>query len=200
MAFTALERILQTERLRQRAAQQGGFSIPALLERKADPSEGLFLASNMRGGFLVTRPSKDGVVRFGYSCVPVGTDDTLLKALVANLAITAETENWSNRCTSIQDGLAQLQAFGYRPYAITLSPSLLPSVLPDVSVEDAWSRMRADSQVAEIDETLILLADLPEGWACITAHPSLLGVYTRIGDYVGVLLSRANTSIVVVRP
>ena len=198
MALTALERILTTERLRQRAAKQGGFSVPALLERKADSFDGPFFASTMRGSFLPTRISKEGFVRFGCAPLPVGGEAGLLRVLCSTLRATSQQEGWANRCTSIEMAVSCMHSFGYEPHHVVVGPSLLSVVAPDVSLVEAQNRMQAGSKVALFDGIPILLADLPEGQALITSHPNLLGVYTRVGDYVGVLLQHADKAVVVV--
>jgi len=43
-----------------------------------------------------------------------------------------------------------------------------------------------------------LMADLPPSMAFVATAPALVGVYTRIADYLGLLLFRADRAIVAV--
>lgn len=197
MAFTALERLLATERVRQRAARQGGFSIPALGERAADSTDGPFFVTNMRGTFLPTRPSREGVVRYGFSLVPVGHDDALLVELHRSLS---SRSNWAGRCTNVQEAIHRLQANGMEPHTIIASPTLLAEITPglDVSLDAAWARMRAQSEVAVVSGVTVLLADLPARAGFVAAMPALVGSYTRTGDHLGVVIQRADQALMVV--
>ena len=200
MAYTALERIFSTERVQQRAARHGGFSVPALHERSVEATNAPFLASNMRGTFVRTRPSKQGFVRFGFSSVPVGDDDLLLAELFRSLLQCSTQEEWGNRCTDVKDAVARIQSYGMAPYAVTLSFDTLETVLPDVSLEDARTAMAQGSQVAEIEGVRVLVADLPSKTALVTALPVLTGVYIRTGDYVGVMAQKVDQTIILVTP
>ena len=197
MAFTALERLLATERVRQRAARQGGFSLPALGERAAAPTDGPFFVTNMRGTFLPTRPSREGIVRYGFSPVPVGQDDLLLVELNR---VLSSRPNWSGRCTNVQEAIHRLQANGMEPHAIVASPKLLVEITPglDVSLDDAWAAMRARSEVAVVSGVTVLLANLPERAGFVAAMPALVGSYVRTGDHLGVVLQRADQALMVV--
>lgn len=173
--FPALSRIFIPERHRQRAAPVG-FSVPAMsevfLESEAQP----LLASNMRNGFVLTRLSRDGVGRMGFSECPVADEDDLLVALVAALRATILRECWSNKTSSIEDGMSLLPKLGYEPRAVVVAP-----------------------------ETEIKLSGV-EVMACkglgktslVLASPQHTGFYARVGDYVGILAQKVNRAFVVV--
>ena len=188
--FTALERMLQTERIRQRAARLGGFATPALNEVSLEDTYAPLLATNMKGTFLPTRPSKDGLARYGFSYVPVGTDDSLLRELHHVL----KAQGWDNRCTSIQEALHRMH--DYEPKTIVVGPTTLAEVLPGLSVEDAWKAQQANSEVGRQEDLTILMADIPG--AFVAAAPALVGAYTRIGDHLGVLLKKVSSTLMVV--
>lgn len=197
MAFTALERLLATERVRQRAARQGGFSIPALGERAADPTDGPFFVTNMRGMFLQTRPSREGIVRYGFSPVLVGQDDALLVELHR---VLSSRPTWPSRCTSVQEAIQRLQQNGMEPHTIIASPNLLTEITPglDVSLDEAWAAMRARSEVAVVSGVTVLLADLPGRAGFVAAMPALVGSYVRTGEHLGVVVQRADQALMVV--
>lgn len=194
MAFTALERMLVTERHQQRAARVG-HSIPALQERPSSKDEGPFLATNMKRGFLPTRLSSASTVRFGFSTVPLGEDDLLLVSL--HQAISALSPE--GRCTSIPDAMSRLRTNNYEPRTIVLPEAWLPEICgPDFDVTTAKKLMGTQGYVSQVDEMQILVADLPSDKAFVASAPALVGIYTRIADYLGLLLFRADRAIVAV--
>ena len=192
MAFTALERMLVTERVRQRASRAPGFAIPTLTECPLGPSACPLLVTNMKGDFMQTRLSQTGYARYGFSHVPVGTDDVLLCALHRTIVST----EGANRAGSVLSAFDVLAKFGLVPHTIVVGPSRVQEVAPDLTVEDAQQAMLAKNEVCRINGTVVLLADLPEGAALVATLPSLVGLYTRVGDYVGVLIQQAHQSVV----
>ena len=192
--FTVLERLLSTERIKQRAGKVG-HSTPALQERPASFEEGPFLASNMRRAFLPTKMSAAGVVRFGFSEVPLGEDDQLLVALHQSISSLSS----AGRCTSINDAMNRLRHHHLEPRTVVLPESWLPEICgPDFDPSTARTLMDTQGFVAKIDEMQVLVADLPTDKAFVATTPALVGVYTRIADYLGLLFFRADRSIVAV--
>lgn len=197
--FTALERVLLTERVRQRAARLGGFSVPAMNEVGMEAVNAPLLATNMKGTFLPTRPSKDGLARYGFSHVPVGTDDTLLVELHRVLLALSEQGGWDNRCKNVTEAVERMGGFGLEPKSVVVGPASLPGLLEGTSVEQAWQAMKAGEPVGTLqDEVSVLLADLPGTAALVCAAPPLVGYYTRVGEHLGILLKRVNQTLVVV--
>ena len=192
--FTVLERLLSTERLQQRAGKVG-HQTPALQERPASFEEGPFLASNMRRAFLPTKMSAAGIVRFGFSEVPLGEDDQLLVALHQSISSLSS----GGRCTSINDAMIRLRTHHLEPRTIVLPEAWLPEICgPDFDLSTARTLMSTQGYVTEFDEIRVLVADLPEDKAFVATTPALVGVYTRIADYLGLLFFRADRSIVAV--
>ena len=194
MVFTVLERMLVTERRGRRAANVG-HSIPALQERPASMDEGPFLALNMKRVFLPTRVSSSGVVRFGFSEVPLGEDDELL--LVLHHAISALPS--VNRCTSLRAAMERIRGHHLEPRTIVLPEAWLPEMCgPDFDLSQAKTLMGTQGYVTKVDEMQVLVADLPADKAFVASVPALVGVYSRIADYLGLLLFRVDRAIVAV--
>lgn len=198
MPYTVIEHLLVTERVHQRAARSGGFSVPAMNERSADPSHAPFLVTNMRGGFIPTRASMTQCVRYGFSEVPAGTDNTLLASLHKTLYDLSSGKGWSNRATTVQGAVTMLQSFGYKPSAVVVGRHAMTEILPNVTVEQAQEQMWGQGHLAEVDGMKVYFSDLPDKAALIATIPALLGVYTRIGDYLGLCLQRVDRHLVVV--
>jgi hypothetical protein len=47
---------------------------------------------------------------------------------------------------------------------------------------------------------VLMSPDLPDGSALVMGPPSAVGLYTRTGDYLALLLQRVDRSLVVVQP
>jgi hypothetical protein len=194
MGFRALERMLVAVRIKQRAANTG-FATPALEERPVSKEDGPFLVTNMRGSFLPTRLSSAGTVRFGFSPVPLTADDKLLVTL--HRTISAQFPE--KRCTSIEEATTRLLAQGLEARTLVLPESWLPEICgPDLDVTAARETMAKQGYVTKIDDLQVLVADLPPEMAFVAAAPALVGVYTRIADFLGVLIFRADRAIVAV--
>lgn len=193
--FMALERMLVAERHSQRANRGAGHSIPALQERPSSPEEAPFLSTNMKRAFLPTRLSSASTVRFGFSSVSLGEDDQLLLPL--HQAISALSKE--GRCTSLGEAMTRLRTNNYEPRTVVIPESWLPEICgPDFDVSTAKTLMGRQGYVSKVDEMQVLVADLPSDKAFVATAPALVGIYTRIADYLGLLLFRADRAIVAV--
>jgi hypothetical protein len=197
MGYTVLERVLVTERHHQRASRVG-FSRPFLSERPVSEGDAPFLATNMSGNFLPTRMNSEGVARFGFAEIAPEEENTLLLSLFETLCRISTGQGWGNRCTSVQSGLQYLSASGYEPRSVVLSDSMFLEVCPSVTVDEAREVQAKQGYAAKVDTFQILLADgLPGG--LILPSPALSGCYVRVANYLGVLLQRVSSIVVVSR-
>lgn len=176
--FTTLSRIFVTERHRQRAAEVG-FSVPAFSEFGVSSDTQPFLATNMRGTWLRTRLSVGGQARFGFSECSLDQESILLKEFYRVLVEASENENWTNKASTVEEGIVVMRRLGYEPKFV-------------VSADK--------SGVTEVPTNglMQLYTELPEGAALITAHPQHTGYYTRVGEHLGVLAHRVDRAFVVV--
>jgi hypothetical protein len=197
MPYAALERMLRTERYRQRAGSTG-FSTPGLCRTPVDPDAAPMLATNMRGTFLPTRRDREGFGPFGFSLCPVGAEGPLLIDLHRVLWGLSVREGWKNRCTSIQEAVDRLHAARVEPKSLVVSETHV-STWADFDIDAARTAMSVQGYVAVVNGMQVLLSDLPEGSAFVAASPSLTGVYTRIGDHLGVLLQRVDRALMLVQ-
>jgi hypothetical protein len=195
-----LERLLVTERLRRRSTQSGGFAVPGLQERPGDPKEGPFVATNMRGGILLTRPSREGCVRYGFSDVPLEQEDQFFLKLLDMLWLLSENQGWTNRCDSIPQAYNRMGQSGYSPRALVIPYPLLQEASGSMlSPSEAANMMKLHGYVAQSQGMDILVADIPAGHALLVTSPPLVGFYTRMDNHLGILLQRANQTLMMVR-
>lgn len=199
MGFTVLERIFTTERYRQRASGTA-FSTPALQE--CVPREGAspLLASNMRGAFLPTRVSAQGVARYGFLPCSISEEPVLLTTLYRTLLQLSAQQKWPNRCSSSAQALERMRSFGLEPRFLVISESLLRDVCGQEDLAEAQRAMASRGSIAVVGDLQVLLSELPAGSAIVTASPLLTGLYTRVGDHLGILAQRVDRSIVLVEP
>jgi len=172
--FSTLARIFVTERHRRRAGDIG-FSVPVMSEIELDVESGPLLVSNLRGTFLKSRPSSSGFARFAFMECPLEAEVDLFREFYRVLQGLSNSNAWPNRATSILEGVNKLRELGSQPKFVIASESV------------------------EIEGLTSLTADLPVGSALITAHPQLTGMYTRIGDHLGILAQRVDRAFVVVQ-
>lgn len=189
MGYTVLERILVPERRRPRSGRTG-FAIPALEETSVSETSGPYLATNMRGMFVAPRRSTAGMVRYGFSPCTVEEEPLLLRELVRVLSSSPK-----NRCESLPEAIRRT----VNPKFLTLSePTLRKIVGPTYDSEVFRKSMSQQGSVTVVEGMQVLLADLPEDTALVSTSPADLGMYTRIRDYVGLLLQHVDRAIMVV--
>ena len=200
MPYSALERMLRPERYRQRAASRGGFATPSLCKTSVGADARPLLATNMRSTFLPTRPDVEGLAPFGFSHVPLGQEGSLLIELHRVLWEVSTRLAWPNRCGSVAEAVTKARSQGVDPKTMVLSSAMVERLLgPSHSIDTARQTMSVQGFVAVVDGMQLLLADLPSNMAFVAAHPASVGIYTRVGDHLGVLLQRVNKSLLVVR-
>jgi len=194
MSFSILEQVLVVDRHRQRASGKQGFSTPYLCTAKVIPSSVPLVVTNARGGFVGTRPSKDGDARYGFSLLSEeGDPDVLVLALYRDVRGLSTQGNWGNRCSSVLVAMERLRKSGLEPKSLILSSALLKEVCGEkaASVKGGF--------VTTLEGGLqVFVAALPDGAALVLPSPEKLGFYTRVRDYVGVMIRRADQTIMVV--
>jgi hypothetical protein len=95
--------------------------------------------------------------------------------------------------------MTRLRTNNYEPRTIVLPESWLPEICgPDFDIATAKTLMGTQGYVSKVDEMQVLVAALPSDKAFVASAPALVGVYTRIADYLGLLLFRADRAIVAV--
>ncbi len=193
-SFPILEQVLVVDRQRQRVSERrGGASVPALGRQRTSPEHNPFLVTNARGQFVLTRPASDGYVNYGFSLSPNEDMDELLQALYRAILQQSSSTGWQTRCTSVAEGITRLRQSGSEPRSVVLPKSLLREVCGEEvpSVESGY--------VTTLEQSIrVFVAGLPDGAGIVMAAPPILGMCTRIGDYVGIVLPRANRTMMVI--
>lgn len=196
MGYTVLERLLEVERLRKRAAPGGGFSVPVMHERAVDAGVVPMLVTSTRGKLVATRPFAPGFARCGIFPCPRENEPEVFTALRKSLQETSAANGWGNRCTSIQAARARLEQSGRRVRSIVLAKADLPGI--GVALEDAEKLMAIQGYVTLHGSTQTLVADLPAGHGLVVSDAA--GLYMRVDDFLGLMLLNVDTRWVVVAP
>lgn len=207
--ISALERMFQVERIHRQSSTgwnrsptgtHGDFRIPVLQECVVPADAGPFIATNRRGTLLQVPRSKDGSVRFAFSECPLEDERKLLGELYRVLWKLSTEHEWPTRCRSIPEAKRRMEIIGMKPKHLIVPVPLLEAACGTAfSVEEAEKTMAMQGFIAEVDGGLqVLAADLPGGTALLSTEPELVGLYTRVDDWLGVLVQRANRSILLV--
>lgn len=118
----------------------------------------------------------------------------MLVRVVDGLWGLSETNGWNNRCNSLSEASAKMRL---QPRSIVVPYDLVEKV-SGLSRSDADRLMSAQGYIAS-GEQQVLVADLPPGHALVAAAPTLLGFYTRVDDRLGLMLTRIDESVFLIR-
>jgi hypothetical protein len=92
-----------------------------------------------------------------------------------------------------------MESQGITPRSFIVGPSFLEEAAgKSLSEEDLNKLMRLQGHITEVEGVKVLASCLPPGKAILTTVPSQVGQYIRTGDYLGLLICRANRSLVLV--
>lgn len=172
-----------------------GFAQPMLSERVLDVSLEPLAVSNARGELVPTRVSRErGVARYGFfECLPED-EGALLPRFFSALWDMSAAAGWHNRCTSLSEASAKMKL---QPRSIVVPYGLVERV-SSLSRTEADQLMAAQGYISK-GEQQILVADLPPGHAILATSPTLLGFYTRVDVQLGVLLTRVDQAVYLVK-
>lgn len=176
---SALQEVLSSEAVVSDRMQASVRSRPLFNEVPVESEIGTALVTNSSARFVSTKRSPTrGVIRYAFSRVNSDEEDSLLIELYMTLLSRSWSEKWTNRCNNIRDAVSRM-------FKNSLEPSFL--ILPKESFEDP-----------QVPGLKVLPSSLPLGCALLTTVRSLTGSYTRIGDYLGVMILRADRAWMVV--
>jgi hypothetical protein len=162
-------------------------------EEEVEKDAAPVIVTNSRGLFIQGRISSEGVLRCAFFECPVEEEGLIMAALHRSLIELSSQPEWPVRCNTIQDAVGRLQAAGSEPRSIVLPSTSLPS-LTGLDPE----HVPQQGYVTTVDGVRTFTSDLPEGSALVFGAPLLAGVYTRVGDYVGVAILRADRAVMAV--
>lgn len=165
--------------------------MPAMSEREVPSWAANILVTNTRGKLVLTKKSLDGVARFGFSQVPLKDEPPFFGWLFTQLWDFSSKGEWSNRCSTLTGALDLFVGVQFKPKTLVLAESLVTQF--GVDRLGVSAKRLEGVKVIHTPES-----NLPEGSAILTADPEALGVYTRVGDYLGLQFLNAQHTMVLV--
>lgn len=207
MPVSILGRFLVSERRNMRmpekleaSVRSGVSSRPILNEIPIEEDAGPLLVTNASGQFVPTVRSKTrGVARYAFSEIPVEEESQLIAELYMTLLEASLAKRWRNRCNSVAEAVDRLRESTLEPTYLIVPEEALPEICgPDYDPAMVDHLMMTQGFVSVVDEIRILPANLPSNGALVTTAPALVGLYTRVGDYLGVMLQRVDRTVMVV--
>jgi hypothetical protein len=159
-----------------------GFATPALgeilLNKVEEPA---LLATNMRGKFLLTRKTTDGVARFGFSPCSADDEPVLLTELATALWELSTVHEWGIRCRGVPEAVESFQAVGLEARTVVVSAQMAQSVLG----QDA---LPPEGLAGNVGKMTVVVTALPENYALVALAPENAGACVRTGDNIGMLI------------
>ncbi len=198
MRAPIFSKILTVERYRQKI-HSTGLCLPTLCEQEVDLLDTPLVVSNMRGSFVQTKRSQDGIARFAFSECPLELEGALLARFFQVLWGLSEQNGWSNRYTSISGAVRGFKKIGMPAVSLVISPHALKKICgTSLDLDEIDKMMAIKGFVSEVDGLRVLVTDLPRNQSMLISEPSLAGVCTRVGNHLGVLVRRADQTIALV--
>jgi hypothetical protein len=195
--ISILERLLQAERHHRKE----GSAPPVALRFACELEQAPWVTSLFSGHFAPTHRDKNGFVGQAFTECPISEEGPLLRELYETLITLQRVFSWSNVCGSIGEAQRRMTSFGFEAkYLVVPFADLETLVGASLTLEEAEKVMATKGCVAEVDGVKILTAgdELPKGSAILSTLPSIVGVYSRIYDHVGVTIFQADRSVVLV--
>lgn len=175
--LTLLSQMFVTERHRLRAGNVG-HSMPLASEVDTnDRSIEPLMITTTRGTFLQSRVSRGGYARFGFSECTGDQEATLVREFHRMLVSRSKLNGWSCVAAGVGEAMGLMRGKGVKPCHLVAGP---------------WLKAAEDVKVLD--------AGFPDGVALLAADPSVAGLHTRVGDYVGILAYRVDRCFVAVTP
>lgn len=188
MNFSIFAYLLATERVHPRSSSGAGFSIPAMSERGVADGLDPILVTNARRGFVVTHKNKEGMARFGFSPCTLDEEPLMFRALVEQLLSLSVSRGWVNRFDSVGGAVDFMAGSRFKPKSLVLPRGVISRFSGSDGV-----------QVGKVHGLQLLSSDLPEKTAILMTDAPALGVYVRVGDYVGLQLYNVDKTMVVIK-
>ena len=187
MNFSIFPYLLATERIRPRSDSGAGFAIPAMSERGVADGLDPILVTNARGGFVTTHKNREGMARFGFSPCTLEQEPALLSALLQQILHLSVERGWGNRFGSVGSAVDFMKASRFKPKSLVLPRGVISRFTDDEG-----------AQHGKVEGLQLMSTDLPDKCAILVTDAPALGVYVRVGDYVGLQLYNVDKTLAVI--
>lgn len=152
-------------------------------------SDGLdpILVTNARRGFVITHKNREGMARFGFSPCTLEEEPLVLASLVEHLLGFSTSCGWSNRFESVREAIDFMSKSKFKPKNLILPRGVISRFTDSEGV-----------QFGKVEGLQLLSSNLPDRTAILMADAPALGVYVRVGDYIGLQLYNVDKTMVVI--
>jgi hypothetical protein len=152
-------------------------------------SDGLdpILVTNARRGFVLTKKNREGMARFGFSPCTLEEEPLVLRSLVQHIVSMSIARGWNNRFDSVGGAIDFMQGSKFKPKNLVLPRGVINRFTDSDGV-----------QIGKVNGLQLLSTDLPEKTAILMTNAPALGVYVRVGDYIGLQLYNVDQTIAVI--
>lgn len=187
MSLSIFTYLLATERVRPRSSSGAGYAVPAMSERGV--SEGLdpILVTNARRGFVVTKKNREGMARFGFSPCTLDEEPLVFNSLVRCISSLSLARGWKNRFDSVEKAVDFMRGSRFKPKNLVLSREVTHRFTDSDGV-----------QLGKVNGLQLLSSDLPDKTAILMTDAPALGVYVRVGDYIGLQLYNVDQTMAII--
>lgn len=202
MKVSVLERLLHAERHRRKMRESDGSLVPPVATSFAcEPEQGPWLTTISRGKFAPTHRDSHGFVAQAFTECPLEEEGRLLRELYGTLLTLRKVFRWTNVCKTIVEARRRMTLAGYEAkYLVVPFADLGDVVGSSLTLDEAEMLTLTQGCVADVGGVKILTTgdELPKGSAILSTLPSIVGVYNRVYDHVGITLFQADRSLVLV--
>ena len=202
MKISILERLLHAERHRRKVhGGDSSFVPPVATSFASQPEQGPWLTTLSKGNFVPTHRDKHGFVAQAFTDCPLEEEGRLLRDLYGILITLRGVFRWTNVCKSLVEAKLRMTTAGFEPKYLVVPFTDLGSVVgSSLTADEAEMLMLTQGCVADVGGVKILTSgdELPKGSAILSTLPSIVGVYNRVYDHVGITIFQADRSLVLV--
>jgi len=180
--------------------RSGVSSKPVLNELEVQEDVEPLIVTNVSRHFVATRRSAvRGTARYGFSEIPIDEEDNFVVELYMSLLDFSLKNQWRNRCNTVMEAISRFRGSDLEPVFFVVPEAVLPEICGS-DFDPGWAAqmMKAQGYVATVDNMQVMTADLPPGAALVSTHSEVAGLYTRVGDYLGIMVQRADRAFMVV--
>lgn len=203
MKVSILERLLHAERHRRKVHGANSSFVPPVATRfVCEAKQAPWVTSLSSGHFAPTHRDKEGFVAQAFTDCPIEEEGRLLRDLYDTLLTLHGLFRWTNVCKTIVEAKTRMAAAGFEAkYLVVPFADLKDVVGSGLTLDEAEMLMMTQGCVADVGGVKILTVgdELPNGSAILSTMPSIVGVYNRVYDHVGVTIFQADHSLVLVR-
>lgn len=218
--MSSLTKFLHVDRKRRHISERGGMKTPMLMHYPVPEGFETACISLRTGGYHTVRVRPQRPTRSGFFELDVDAEEESFSSLVSYLYEDADRNNLGNASEVSQvtqevldDVLSYFEAYELRMTQVFVGlvgfAALVTEGLLDFPIEIEDPTQITEKQLSEwmsehfhvghIDEVPVFFCPHLGPYVTFSSDPKEVGVLTRVGDYVSVVVHNAERSVVILR-